>query len=53
VLTSAQTVAEKHSLTIYDAIYLELAERLGLPLASNDEALMKAARSEGIPLEAV
>lgn len=53
VLTSAQTIAEKHSLTIYDAIYLELAGRLGLPLATNDNALMKAAKSEGIAWEAV
>ncbi|RYD38608.1 MAG: PIN domain-containing protein [Verrucomicrobiaceae bacterium] len=50
VLTSAQTVAGKHSLTIYDAVYLDLAGRLGLPLASNDDALTKAARSEGVPL---
>ena len=28
------TLAERHALTIYDATYLELAERLGHPLAS-------------------
>jgi predicted nucleic acid-binding protein len=41
-ITSA--IAEKHGLTIYDAIYLELASRRSLPLASRDEALKTAAR---------
>jgi len=39
-----------HRLTSYDAAYLELALRLGLPLASRDQALQAAARSEGVPL---
>jgi predicted nucleic acid-binding protein len=37
-------------LTIYDAAYLELALREGLPLATLDEALVAAARAEGVPL---
>jgi|688.fasta_scaffold191648_5 predicted nucleic acid-binding protein len=36
--------------TAYDAAYLELAMRLGLPLACRDQALKAAARSEGVPL---
>ena len=43
-------LARAHRLTSYDAAYLELALRLGLPLASRDQALQAAARSEGVPL---
>lgn len=38
----------KHELTTYDAAYLELSLRLGLPLASIDKALVRAARAEGV-----
>jgi predicted nucleic acid-binding protein len=41
-------LAEKHGLTVYDAIYLELALRRSLPLASRDEALKIAARQCGL-----
>ncbi|PPQ40799.1 type II toxin-antitoxin system VapC family toxin [Rhodopila globiformis] len=37
-------------LTAYDATYLELAIRRGLPLASNDKALRSAARAVGVAL---
>lgn len=43
-------LARTHRLTSYDAAYLELALRLGLPLASRDQALQAAATSEGVPL---
>jgi predicted nucleic acid-binding protein len=42
--------AERHRLTTYDAAYLELAIRRGMPLATFDEDLRKAAASEGIEL---
>lgn len=38
-------LAREHELTTYDAAYLELARRLGLPLATRDEALVRAARA--------
>jgi predicted nucleic acid-binding protein len=38
-------LAAEHSLSVYDAVYLELAVRRKLPLASCDEALCKAAQS--------
>jgi predicted nucleic acid-binding protein len=43
-------LARSHRLTTYDAAYLELALRLGLPLASRDKALNAAASHEGVPL---
>jgi predicted nucleic acid-binding protein len=43
-------LAEKHRLTLYDAAYLELAERMALPLATLDQELRAAASSLGISL---
>ena len=43
-------LAERHLLTLYDAAYLELALRRGLPLASLDLELRAAATVEGVPL---
>lgn len=37
-------------LTLYDAIYLELAIRRALPLATLDAALREAARERSVPL---
>lgn len=42
--------AERRRLTLYDAAYLELAYRRGLPLATLDEELRAAAAQEKIPL---
>jgi len=46
----AMALARAHRLTFYDAAYLELALRAGLPLATLDQALEKAATAEGAPL---
>lgn len=43
-------LARSHRLTSYDAAYLELAQRRGLPLATRDKALQEAARLEGVAL---
>ena len=54
--TSEWTVelAEKHRLSIYDAVYLELAmekaKSRSVVLATLDKALVRAAKAEGIPL---
>lgn len=42
--------ADGFALSIYDAVYLELAQRKGLPLASRDAGLRRAAAKCGIPL---
>ena len=39
-----------HRLTAYDATYLELALRCGLPLATRDKALRQAAAAVGVTL---
>ena len=44
------SLAAQHRLTSYDAAYLELAMRGGLPLASRDNALLEAALSSGLEL---
>jgi predicted nucleic acid-binding protein len=43
-----QTVSRDHRLTPYDALYLELALRLGCPLATLDQPQREAARALGI-----
>ncbi len=45
-LDSALNLARKHRLSIYDAIYLELALRTGSDLATQDKGLAKAAQAE-------
>ena len=43
-------LGEKHRLTVYDAAYLELAQRRNLPLGTLDADLRNAAQEEGIVL---
>lgn len=42
--------ARAHQLSAYDAVYLELARREGLPLATLDERLRAAAKKAGVEL---
>jgi len=49
-LTEVRRLARAHGLTAYDASYLELALRLGVPLATGDRALAAAARDTGVDL---
>lgn len=48
--TGALMLARQHRLTVYDAAYLDLAQWLGLPLATVDASLKRAAQSAGIAL---
>ena len=43
-------LARTHRLSVYDAAYLELAQREGLSLATLDAALRRAAAEAGVPL---
>ena len=49
-LSLAFVLAEKHGLTFYDAVYLELAVRYKAPIATLDKALARAADAEGLPV---
>jgi predicted nucleic acid-binding protein len=42
--------AVTQNLTVYDSAYVQLAERLGLPLATLDNAMRSAAAALSIPL---
>ena len=42
--------AGRLSLTVYDAVYLDLARVLGLGVATLDERLAAACRTVGVPL---
>jgi predicted nucleic acid-binding protein len=50
ILSDLPPLAQKYNITLYDALYLELAMRLELPLASFDADLLKAARGENVRL---
>ena len=44
------TLAQTEVLSFYDAVYLELAIRRGLPLASSDKTLRRAAAQRGVAI---
>lgn len=48
--TDTTHLARTHNLSVYDAAYLELAMRRGLPLATLDEKLKVAAKATGLPM---
>ncbi len=52
VWVETRSLAVDHRLTVYDASYLELAQRLGLPLATLDTDLRAAAFACGVPIVA-
>jgi len=47
-MTDTLHLARRYRLSVYDASYLELALRIGLPLATLDANLTKAARKAGV-----
>ena len=49
-LTDLLHLARTHRLSLYDAIYLDLAVREHLALATVDAALARAAQAVGVPL---
>jgi predicted nucleic acid-binding protein len=50
VWDAAQRLAERFRLTVYDAVYLELAQRKHLPLATLDRELRDAGMALGVAL---
>jgi predicted nucleic acid-binding protein len=49
-VSAISDLAVKHSLSAYDAAYLELARRKSIPLGSRDEPLRAAAKKSGVKL---
>ncbi len=49
-ITVLDELAASHGLSAYDAAYLELALRRGLPLATQDKALSGAMAKAGVPV---
>ncbi|MFZ0929590.1 MAG: type II toxin-antitoxin system VapC family toxin [Syntrophobacteraceae bacterium] len=49
-LNASRLLAREYDLSAYDASYLELAQRAGLPLATMDRILSTAARRCGVPV---
>jgi predicted nucleic acid-binding protein len=49
-LTAILAAGRHHHLSAYDAAYLTLAERLGIPLATLDDKLAAACRAAGVAL---
>lgn len=50
VWTSVPSLADRHRLTVYDALYLDVAMRRGLRLATLDGPLAEAAQRENVRL---
>lgn len=50
VWTDTLMLADKLRLTVYDACYLELAQRRELPLSTLDKEMRAAAKKIGVPL---
>ncbi len=50
VWTATLGLSDRHGLTLYEACYLELAQRLNLPLATRGEQLRTAGRALGLTL---
>ena len=50
VLDRVLPMADRYGLTVYDATYLELAIRRGLPLATLDRRLAEVSRAAGVAL---
>lgn len=49
IVDGVLSLARRFKLSAYDATYLELALRLGLPLATLDRTLKAAAKGAGVP----
>src|SRR5258708_89400 len=50
IFGDVHSLAVEHGMSGYDAAYLELGMRKGLPVATLDEDLQKAARAAGVEL---
>ncbi len=52
-VADALDLADRHRLTVYDSLYLQLAADVGGELATLDRDLVRAARAEGVEVVAL
>lgn len=50
IVSEVTRLARQHELSVYDASYLDLALREGVPLATLDKRLLAAAQRCGVPI---
>ena len=50
---AALDLASAHAISVYDAMYLELATRMRMPLATLDRALRAAGKSAGVEVPTI
>jgi predicted nucleic acid-binding protein len=48
VLDTVLPIAKDYESSVYDAMYLELAQRFGAPLATLDKRLIAAGKTAGV-----
>ena len=51
--SAALDLANAHGISVYDAMYLELAARMRMPFATLDRALRAAVRAAGVEVPAI
>ncbi len=51
--TEALEIAMTHGITVYDACYVELANRLSIPLVTADKKLVNALASTSYPIQSL
>ena len=53
MLSEILALAREYKLSSYDASYLDLAMRTGLPIATTDKNIMAAARKSNVPIVSI
>lgn len=53
LLPRALEIGLKHQLALYDSVYIALAEKMGVPLITDDERQAEAADAEGVSLKPI
>jgi predicted nucleic acid-binding protein len=52
-LDEALAIADRHRLSVYDALYVQIARETDASVATLDRAMRRAAEAEGVEIEAL